>query len=127
MHELSIAQSLIELVLMQLAAYGLEDCAPGLVVAVRVKVGVLGSIIPSALKSAFCVAIQDSPLAGTRLEIEILQAVVWCSNCEREQFLSDLGWRRCPACNRPTPELRNGLELELTSVVLKEEVHAAHS
>ena len=66
MHELSIALSLIDAVCDELPRLG-SDIRIG---AVRIRVGPLSGVSPDALAFAFEVAVDDSPIAGARLEIE---------------------------------------------------------
>lgn len=117
MHELSIAENLIDIVMGQLAAHGTADDR---VSTVCVRVGVLSSVVPLALKSAFRGATHGTPLANARLEIESIPASVWCPNCLSEKLLADPRYLRCPSCGQRTPDLRQGLELELSSVELME-------
>jgi Zn finger protein HypA/HybF involved in hydrogenase expression len=65
-HELSIAQSLIDAVCEELPQLG-EGVA---VKNVYVRVGPLSGVVASALAFAFEAAIADSAIAGARLEIE---------------------------------------------------------
>ena len=66
MHELSIALSLVETVCDELPRLGSG-------VAVRrvlIRVGPLSGVVPAALKFAFDVAAEGSPIAGSELDIE---------------------------------------------------------
>lgn len=66
MHELSIALSLIDAICDELPRLG-----DGVSVrSVRIRVGPLSGVAPHALAFAFEVAVDDSPIAGARLEIE---------------------------------------------------------
>jgi hydrogenase nickel incorporation protein HypA/HybF len=66
MHELAIAMSLIDCVCDELPRLG-EGAS---IRSVRIRVGPLSGIVPHALAFAFEVAVDDSPIAGARLEIE---------------------------------------------------------
>lgn len=66
MHELSIALSLIDAVCDELPRLG-EGAS---VRSVRIRVGPLSGVATQALAFAFSVAVDDSPIAGARLEIE---------------------------------------------------------
>jgi hydrogenase nickel incorporation protein HypA/HybF len=66
MHELSIAMSLIDAVCEELPRLG-EGAS---VRSVRIRVGPLSGVVPRALAFAFEVAVDDSPIAGAKLEIE---------------------------------------------------------
>lgn len=66
MHELSIAISLVDAVCEELPRLG-EHVS---VRRVLVRIGPLSGVVPAALRFAFDAAIEDSPIAGARLEIE---------------------------------------------------------
>ncbi|HEX8913410.1 MAG TPA: hydrogenase maturation nickel metallochaperone HypA [Humisphaera sp.] len=134
MHELSIAQSLIELVEDELATRAAATmrgtdppaCAP--VGRVTVRVGALSGVVPEALASAWSVAVlRSAVLRRAGLTIDRQPAVVWCPACLVERELPDPPQRmRCPACGAPTPELRAGRELELTSIEVSEDATNDH-
>jgi hydrogenase nickel incorporation protein HypA/HybF len=66
MHELSIALSLIDVVCEALPTLGRSAS----VRSVRVRLGPQSGVVADALRFAFEVAVEDSPLAGAQLEIE---------------------------------------------------------
>jgi hydrogenase nickel incorporation protein HypA/HybF len=125
-HELSIAQSLVEIVLGQMALHEIDGGAVSHVSAVQLRIGVLSSVAPAALRSAFRSATHATPLAGARLDIELIPVAVWCDRCGDEKTLADPRMLRCPDCGQRTPDLRRGLELEVKSVELTEEPDAAN-
>ena len=122
MHELSIAQSLVELVEDELAAEAVAQsrggepapCRP--VKRVTVRVGDLSGVVPEALRSAFAIAVGRSSLRGAELAIEHCPAVVWCDRCRREQPVASPQHMRCPTCGELSPTLVGGRELELASI-----------
>jgi hydrogenase nickel incorporation protein HypA/HybF len=65
MHELSIALSLVEAVCDELPRLG-----PVSIRSVRVRVGALSGVAPEALTFAFDIAASDTPIAGTRLDVQ---------------------------------------------------------
>ena len=95
MHELSVAQSLVDVILAQLCDEGLVRVS-----AVFLRIGPLGGVFPRALRSAFGAAAAGTALGGARLEIEETPLVVWCPACRAEKVLPDVGRLRCPACGR---------------------------
>ena len=111
MHELSVAQSLVDVVSAKLADEGRVR-----VTAVWVRVGPLGGVIPQALRSAFGAATSGTVLGGARLEIEETSLVVWCPACGVEKELPGVGRLRCPACGTRAPRVVRGAELEVISV-----------
>lgn len=114
MHELSVARSLVDVVLGQLerSPYG-PACR---VSAVRVKVGAMSAVVPEALASAFPAAASGTPLDGARLDLERVPLVAWCPSCAEERTLPSVQRLRCPTCGTPTPRIIHGRELEVVSV-----------
>lgn len=116
MHELSIAQSLIDV-----AAEKLADYPTARVVSLTVRVGELSGVIPEALRSAFEIAQQHTRLDGARLIIEECGITLWCEKCNAVQPARGLASFRCVVCDSPGTELRGGKELDLMSMELEAE------
>lgn len=95
MHEMAIAQSLLELAEREAAAKG---C--GRLLAVRVEIGVLAGIMPEAL--SFCVEalVKGSAHEGMRLELVRTPFRLRCPLCGniREGEESDALGEPCPQC-----------------------------
>lgn len=111
MHELGIAHSVVESAAAAARAHQLER-----VTVVHVRLGLLSGVIREALLFGYEIAVEDTALAGARLEIEEVPVVVWCAACGVEQTLPDPFFLMCPACGRSTPDVRLGRELELVSI-----------
>ena len=116
MHELSIAYNLIET-----AEAAAREAGAQRVTAVHLRLGVMSGVVEDALRFGFDVAAQNTLLEGAALEIEHLPAVVYCPTCEEERELAQSQRFRCPVCATPTGDLRQGRELELTSIDIEEE------
>lgn len=110
MHELSIAQSLLEIVLEEGGRHGL-----GYVKVIRLQVGALASVVPESLTFCFDLVSADTIAAGASLEIETIPVVSRCGTCNipfevvNHVFL-------CPQCGEPTLELVSGRELSILSI-----------
>lgn len=114
MHELSIAVSLVDAASEKAADAGAERVST-----VHLKLGVLSGVVREALEFAFETAIENTMLEEAALEIEEVPAVAFCPQCQTEKQLSEghPAFRAaCPACGTPTPELRQGKELEITAL-----------
>ncbi|MDB5296989.1 MAG: hypA [Phycisphaerales bacterium] len=127
MHELSIAQSLVELIedelIAQSAPGGAGDAggqggAPRPRVGrVVVRVGPLSGVVPAALASAFPVAAGRSAAArGATLAIDEAPLVGRCPACAADVVVPSPQRLRCPTCGGPTPDVVGGRELELVSI-----------
>lgn len=109
-HELSIAQSLLEIVLEESARNRLKQ-----VHVIRLQVGAMAAVVPEALTFCFDMLSENSIAQGASMEIETLPVVARCSRCdlpfqvENQVFL-------CPKCGDPTLELVSGRELSVVSI-----------
>ena len=114
MHELSIALSMIDM-----AVEEAERRGNARVQALHLRLGPLSGVVKDALVFAYDVASQDTPLSGSRLEIEEIPVVVFCPECRRELVLEDIRDFSCPACGTVATQLVSGRELELAALELE--------
>jgi len=115
MHELSIAASIVEAVSESASAY------PGArVIAVRLRVGALASVIEDSLQFCWELASEGSPLAGAKLVINKLPVIIHCDACSADSEIEGVQSFRCPRCGQLAADLRQGRELEIESIELEE-------
>jgi hydrogenase nickel incorporation protein HypA/HybF len=119
MHELSIALELVELATAEMLR--LHNVR---VLALHVRVGPLSGIVPDALRFSFDVAAMGTAIEGARLELEAEAVTVWCPTCGEARNLANMQHRRCPVCDRLTPDLLSGDGLELTALEVADHVSA---
>lgn len=115
MHELSIVSSIVETVTESLTAY-----PGGQVREVRLRVGALASVVEDSLQFCYQIATEDTPLAGSKLVVQVLPVVAYCQPCGRDVTLASLQSFRCPRCGQPVTDVRQGRELEIDSVEIEE-------
>jgi hydrogenase nickel incorporation protein HypA/HybF len=111
MHELSVATALVTQ-----AQQAARDAGADRVVAVRLRLGRLSGLVPSALKFGFEIACKGTDLEGARLDIEQVDPVIWCPSCQAAVTLPTTTRFRCPTCDTPSAEILAGRELELASL-----------
>jgi hydrogenase nickel incorporation protein HypA/HybF len=115
MHELSIVASVVESVTESLAAY------PGArVKEVRLRVGVLASVVEDSLQFCYGIATEGTRLEGSKLVIQTLPVIAHCEGCGTDVELASLQSFRCPRCGEPVSELRQGRELDIDSVEIED-------
>jgi len=85
------------------------------VLEIRLRIGALSGVVPEALQFAFEALTDGTPAEGAKLTIDQIPARFWCETCQREFETAKL-FADCPACNKPSRELRAGCELELASL-----------
>lgn len=113
MHELSIALGIVDIA----AEQGQRQ--RGRVVAVHLKIGPLSGVVPDALRSAFELAREDSPLAGAELVIEEIPVAAYCPACAAERAVP-FPELCCPNCGTPTPDVVRGRELEVVALEIEQ-------
>lgn len=114
MHELSIAMSIVDMATEEAERRGAQ------VNAVHLKLGLLSGVVPDALLSSYQMACYDTPLKGSRLVIEEVPIVVYCSRCQVQRTLSSMQWFCCPECGTPTGDVVQGKELEVVGLEIQE-------
>ena len=88
--------------------------------AVHLKLGPLSGVVKDALLSSYEMACFDTALKDSRLIIEDVPIVVYCSQCDAERTLPSMQWFCCPVCETPTPEVRHGKELEVVALEVEQ-------
>ena len=114
MHELSIAQSILDIV-----ADAVPD--PGnraLLRVVKVKVGKLSGVMPEALEFCFGALVTDTPLAAAKLAIDVIPIRLECADCSAVSIVEELAGA-CPACGGRA-RVSAGTELQVTELELAE-------
>lgn len=115
MHELSIVSSIVDSVIQSLEKY------PGArVKEVRLNVGALAAVVEDSLQFCYGIATEDTPLEGSRLVVKILPVVVHCEACAADEPIESLQSFRCPRCEEPAGDVRQGRELEIESIEIEE-------
>jgi hydrogenase nickel incorporation protein HypA/HybF len=115
MHELSIALSILDV-----AGEEVERRGGPQVEAIYLKLGPLAGVIKEALISAFELAREATPFATSRLIIEEVPIVVFCSKCDAERAVHSMQDFSCVECDTPSSKLIHGKELELAALELIE-------
>ena len=116
MHELSIALSIIEGVEEEIARRPDAQVA-----VVYLKLGPLSGVVKDALIFSYELACQDTPLEGSRLEIEEIPVVLYCEACGQERPAVSMQRLCCAVCGNPSADVRRGSELEVFALELIDE------
>ena len=92
MHELSIAESVLEIV--EAAAQRNDATRVG---AIRLEIGALSCVDPAALRFCFDAVTRGSIAEGAQLAIDTTRGMAWCMPCSEAVPLAALG-EACPRC-----------------------------
>jgi hydrogenase nickel incorporation protein HypA/HybF len=115
MHELGIAQNILEIVLQSVP----EEQAQ-FVRLIRMRIGPLSGIVADSLDFCFSAVIGETKMRQARLAIEQIPMIARCKNCRHEFQMEDLTFL-CPACQSSNLELISGKELEIVEIELIDE------
>jgi hydrogenase nickel incorporation protein HypA/HybF len=111
MHELSIAQNIVEVALEHLIE------APGSIVrSIRLKIGALSCVHRDSLMFSFELITAETPLQGAELIIDSVPVVVFCPTCQALRELPGIQRFVCPVCQTRTGDIRQGKELDIESI-----------
>ena len=112
MHELAVAQALVEQVDAVIRQHQASSAT-----AIRVRIGPLAGVVPELLASAFPLAAAGRRMAGAELEFAHAPIRVRCRTCgaETEAAMNRL---TCGACGDWHTQILSGDELLLESVEL---------
>lgn len=110
MHELSIAQSIADIVLEQMKVHGLAK-----VEAIHLRVGALRGVVMESLDFGFSFVTQGTPLEGSVLRAEEIPLRGRCLACGQE-FPMDSWLSECPSCHEVQVEIISGKELEVDGI-----------
>jgi len=113
MHELSIAQALVEQV--QKIA---QESNSGKVTRITLRIGKLAGVDPDALSFAFPLAAEGTPLQNTQLDFISVEPELRCRKCGKSveaEFVS-----ACLHCGSQDLELKQGRELLIESVEMED-------
>lgn len=111
MHELSIALSMIDQILEESESRG------GLVVeAVHLRLGVFSGVDRQALLFGYALACEGTPLEDSRLVIETIPLLIYCTACRKNRTPPSLYEICCPVCHTPGQNIVTGREIEVASL-----------
>jgi len=107
MHEIGLAQNVIDIVEQEMDRHGVEKLA-----AIHLAVGAMSCVVPEQMTSCFEILTENSRLAGTKLKMKMVPITYRCTVCHKE-FTSEGITVNCPFCRSGHPELIAGRELRI--------------
>ncbi|MGQ0719993.1 MAG: hydrogenase maturation nickel metallochaperone HypA/HybF [Candidatus Eiseniibacteriota bacterium] len=117
MHELAIAESILDSVRMT------GRRSAGRPTGVGVRVGEVSGVAEPALRFAFDALVKGTELEDLFLEIERVEHVRRCSRCAGEFAVAEIA-PGCPSCGESATEFVRGDELEIAWLEVEEPCHA---
>jgi hydrogenase nickel incorporation protein HypA/HybF len=114
MHELSIAQEVVSIVLKHLPT----DTEPS-VKAVKMRIGKMTNVLPDSLQFCFESLIAGTAMEGARLEIEHVPVGLHCEDCDAVMTIDGFTFS-CPACGGNNVLMVSGQELNVVEIELND-------
>ena len=112
MHEMSVAQNIIDIV-----RQAVPPARTPAVTSVRVRLGSLSGVVAESLAFCFEALVGDTPLARARLAIERVPTSCDCRACGA-RFEPDTLIFFCPSCGSGDVRLVSGRDLQVVDVEL---------
>jgi len=109
-HELAIAQSLLDIIVEESRKHGLERIRK-----VRLQIGEFAAVVPESLTFCFELVSSDTVASGAVIEIENVAVRARCGKCDLAFDVQDQVFL-CPHCGEPVLELLSGRELNIVSI-----------
>lgn len=109
MHEMSVAMSLVEMV-----EESIRESGASRVSAVNIDIGSLAGVDPDSLEFCYEACSKNTPLEGSRLNINRIDAIGFCAICDKESSIAG-NYSICDECMGPV-KLLTGEEMEVVSV-----------
>lgn len=116
MHELSVAQGILDLVQHHVPEDQARDVRE-----VTVRLGALSGIVADSLEFCFSAIVAGTPYEAASLAIERVPTRAVCHGCAREFDIEGLTFR-CPHCDGSNIRLVSGDQLQVVSVELADPV-----
>lgn len=113
MHELSIAQMLVEQVLNIAQKEGATR-----ILEIEVSIGPLSGIVKECLVFCFPEATRGTLLENTRLSIQEEPLQIYCKDCQKDSF-PKLLFLYCPSCGSLQTEIIQGKKFQLKQVEIE--------
>ncbi len=113
MHEVSIAQDILDLLEAEMGV-------PGLLSEVELEIGPLSGVHPEALDFCFPVVARERGFGSPTLRIHRVPVLLLCEACS-ERWSSDDVFDSCPRCGAHRRTVLSGDEMRLVGALMVEE------
>ena len=119
MHELSIAESILDIIRQNVPNEDLSN-----VRTVNMKIGAMAGVVCESLEFSFQALTAGTPLATASLSIDHVPFQIHCASCNKT-LQSQFGMSICPWCSGTETRVLSGTELQVVSIDLREPVSEA--
>ena len=109
MHELSLAQNVVEILCEEATTHGLTR-----ITSYRLAVGELRAVVPEMLRTCLKIVGRGTAVDGAAMDLQVVPGRIHCS-CGEMFDVSELLFL-CPGCGRPGGEIISGQELMMVEI-----------
>ena len=110
MHEMSIAQSLMEILREEMEKHDAR-----LLKSVHLQIGQLSAIVPEALSFCFQIMAEGTEMEGAKLVMDVIPLRGRCPECRKEFEIADYHFA-CPECGSARVETISGQDLAVVDM-----------
>jgi hydrogenase nickel incorporation protein HypA/HybF len=110
MHELSITQSLLEIVLQQA-----EQAHAGKVIKINLTIGAMTGVVSDSVQFYLDILTKGTIAEGATVAFTIVPSRAKCRNCQQVFSLPEFDWT-CPHCQGKIVDVISGNELFVDSI-----------
>ena len=114
MHELSIAQNIVEIIHKNIPETEWERVA-----SVHLNIGKVAGVIPDSLVFSFQAITAETQLSNAHLEVKSIPFRVLCNACGVTTE-NEVGFAVCGKCGNGNTKILSGLELDITEIEIEE-------
>ena len=113
MHEFSIAMNIVDIA----SAYAMKENA-SVIKEIEIEVGELAGVVIDSLEFSLEAAVKETILEGASRKITTVPGKARCRSCEHIFNIQDM-FMACPLCGSAAPELIQGRELRVKSLLVE--------
>jgi len=110
MHEMSIAQSLIDILKEEMTRHGATVLR-----SVRLRIGQLSAVVPESLSFCFEVITSGTDMEGAKLLMDVIPLKATCLECHKDFEIESYRFS-CPYCSSPNIETTSGHDLSIVEM-----------
>jgi hydrogenase nickel incorporation protein HypA/HybF len=110
MHEMSIAQNMIEIIRDEMRKNNSESLK-----SVRLRIGTMSAVVPDSLSFCFGLITKGTELEGAELILDIIPLRGFCNECTGEFEIEDYAFE-CPSCGSTRIKVISGRELDIVEI-----------
>ncbi len=114
MHELSIAESILEIIKENA---GVTDS----VKSVKVRIGELANVVPDSLEFCFSAITNGTVFEKAKLKIENVDIVVHCEVCGSDSKVEDILFK-CKSCGSTDVKIISGTDLQVVEIEIDDKI-----